>query len=250
LFLINKPIGLLLTKDKKYYTDKNEQVIWNYFFTKNLDECINFITLYQPKTILIDTSVDHETILGCIAKIKYIYYPQNVETLNLTIGDIKNASILKIPISYALKGYPISAMERKMHDKLPPRGSTGKHNWTSVEDVGNLLGKIYNKECVSKQASEEMLLLLRQQERVNKIPKLIRENQLPVTIANKTGELNQVENDAAIITGMGIDDFIFVIMINNISYNENNKQQNIKIKKEITDNIAKIAMDLVDFFKK
>ena len=179
-----------------------------------------------------------------------VYYPENVETLNMTAGDITNAGILKTPVSFADKGFPDSVMERKMHDKLPPSGSTGKDNWTTVEDIGKLLEQIYNKQCVSKAASEEMLSLLQQQEKDNKIPKLIKEQKLPVIVANKTGELSRVENDAAIIAGPWINDFIFVIMISNIPYEEDNEPKNIETRLKVTNNIAEIALDLVGLFEK
>ena len=41
---------------------------------------------------------------------------------------------------------------------------------TSVKDCGTLLEKIYKGECVSKDASEEMLNLLSNQENTWKIP--------------------------------------------------------------------------------
>lgn len=215
-------------------------------FERDNDGTIPFTPEIKDEIKKMITKSDNEAS----RKLTDIYYPKHVEALNVTKGDIKNAGLITEPISYASKGFPSSVMERKMHDRLPPGGATGKNNWTSVEDIGKLLEMIYNKECVSKQASEQMLLLLKQQERTNKIPKLIKEKQLPVIVANKTGELNQVENDAAIITGEGIDDFIFVIMIGDIPYDENNRQQSIALKKKITDNIAQISLDLVSVFEK
>lgn len=68
-------------------------------------------------------------------------------------------------------------------------------NYTSVNDCGKFLREINGNVL----AGSEMLLgLMRQQERTGKIPAGVPEN---VETANKTGELSDVENDAAIIFG-------------------------------------------------
>ena len=72
-------------------------------------------------------------------------------------------------------------------------------NYTSVKDCGLFLTRVYNnwkgKES-DMPGAEEMFNLLAQQTRTNKIP-----SRLPagVRVANKTGELGDVENDAGII---------------------------------------------------
>ena len=69
---------------------------------------------------------------------------------------------------------------------------------TSVKDCGALLEKIYNKECVSTKASEEMLNLLESQENTWKIPEGLPEG---ILSANKTGETDQDQHDIAIVYG-------------------------------------------------
>ena len=82
-------------------------------------------------------------------------------------------------------------------------------NYTSAKDCGNFLKTIYqiDKGTVSSDTlagAEYMYRLLKMQTRTNKIPA-----QMPadVKVANKTGELDNVENDAGIIydTAKGID---------------------------------------------
>lgn len=82
-------------------------------------------------------------------------------------------------------------------------------NYTSVSDCGKFLKEIYqinNGTAVSATLShaQDMYHLLKNQTRLHKIPA-----QMPagVGVANKTGELSSVENDAAIIfdTAKGID---------------------------------------------
>ena len=82
-------------------------------------------------------------------------------------------------------------------------------NYTSVKDCGKFLKTIYQTDkSVSTEdtlaGAEYMYHLLKMQTRTNKIPA-----QMPdgVKVANKTGELDNVENDAGIIydTAKGID---------------------------------------------
>ena len=165
------------------------------------------------------------------------------ESSNILIDDYQIPEINKTIVEL---GFVHTELQRKMYDKLPPEGSTGKNNYTSVEDTAKLLEQIYNGNAISKETSKKMLDYLKAQERINKIPDKIKD--IPgVTVANKTGELNQVENDAAIISGKNFD-FIFVIIINNIPYDENNKKANTDLKKELQNHIADMALQLVDFF--
>lgn len=86
-------------------------------------------------------------------------------------------------------------------------------NYTSVEDCGKLLEKIYNGTCVSESASQEMLQLLLEQQVVNKIPSVLPEG---VETANKTGETDEVQHDAAIVYGEQTD-YIICIMTTGFS---------------------------------
>ena len=82
-------------------------------------------------------------------------------------------------------------------------------NYTSVRDCGRFLKEIYylNNGIATDSTlshADSMFALLKQQQRVNKIPADLPEG---VQVANKTGELTDVENDAGIIynTPQGID---------------------------------------------
>ncbi len=66
-------------------------------------------------------------------------------------------------------------------------------NYTSVNDCGHFLANIYKKELAG---SDAILSYMRQQERTGKIPAGVPAG---TETANKTGELPDVENDAAII---------------------------------------------------
>ena len=84
-------------------------------------------------------------------------------------------------------------------------------NHTTAEDCGKLLEAVYEEECVSEEASEQMMELLLNQERTGKIPA-----GLPTGTrsANKTGETDEAQHDAAIIFGPETD-YIFCVMTYN-----------------------------------
>lgn len=81
-------------------------------------------------------------------------------------------------------------------------------NYTSVSDCGHFLKEIYQSNAGTAESSlshtDAMYALLKMQERRNKIPANLPEG---VKVANKTGELDDVENDAGIIynTAKNID---------------------------------------------
>ena len=86
-------------------------------------------------------------------------------------------------------------------------------NYTSVGDCGRFLMEIYKKEESTYAHATDMYNLLKAQTRQNKIP-----SQLPsgVKTANKTGELDNVENDAGIIYDAP-NDLVIVFMSQNLS---------------------------------
>lgn len=87
-------------------------------------------------------------------------------------------------------GYSNTSMGRMLLEESP----TGE-NYTSVGDCASFLETVYLKEF---DHWEEMLGLLKSQQRRNKIPARIPDG---VEIANKTGELSGVESDVAIVFG-------------------------------------------------
>ena len=88
----------------------------------------------------------------------------------------------------------------------------GVENYTTAEDIGLLLEKIYRGKLVSKEASIEMLLIMLKQRISDRIPK-----KLPtqVAVAHKTGLMKDVCHDAGIVyTNNG--DFIICVLTHNI----------------------------------
>ena len=70
------------------------------------------------------------------------------------------------------------------------------YNFTSVNDCGAYLRGILNGTIVNKEYSQKILLLLKQQQHLQKIPSGVPES---VATANKTGELDYMQGDAAIV---------------------------------------------------
>ncbi len=86
--------------------------------------------------------------------------------------------------------------------------SDGRVNMTSAADCGKLLEMVYNAELISHFSSFRFEVLLNKQEVNYKIPAALPED---VHISHKTGEVDDTENDAAIIyTPYG--DYIFCIL--------------------------------------
>lgn len=139
-------------------------------------------------------------------------------------------------------GYTNTELNRKMYDTTPPEGPTGYENYTSCEDVAKLLEGIYDGTCFEGEYNQLALELLKNQKRTNKIPAKINSEYPDVTVANKTGELYSVENDAALILG---EDYglIFVVLVNDIPLNDDGSVDFEK-KESICNTISDYALRL------
>lgn len=89
----------------------------------------------------------------------------------------------------------------------------GTENYTSPSDCGSVLKALLEGSFVSPEVSEELLSYLKIQERTHKIPAGV---PIGVETANKTGELSDVENDAAIVWSEG-GTYILCIMSDDVS---------------------------------
>lgn len=93
-------------------------------------------------------------------------------------------------------------------------------NYTSSYDCGKFLKEIYQicagtAQSQSLSHAEDMYALLKQQQRSNKIPAALPEG---VSVANKTGELSDVENDAGILYNtQGGNDLVIVFLSQNLT---------------------------------
>ena len=91
-------------------------------------------------------------------------------------------------------------------------------NYTSARECGKLLEDVLDGKYVSKDASELLLYHMEHQDTLYKIPAGVPEN---VKTANKTGELEDAEHDAAIVYSPACT-YILVVMSNDLEpyYND------------------------------
>ena len=111
------------------------------------------------------------------------------------------------------EGYTKTSYQSTLHPSASKLITLGGHNQTTVTDCGKLLERIYRGECVSKEASEEMLNLLKNQQNTSKIPEGLG---VDVPTANKTGETDEDQHDIAIVYGTKTT-YILCVMSENAS---------------------------------
>ena len=109
------------------------------------------------------------------------------------------------------QGYKETAVLHTLAPSATEPVGLGSSNSTSVEDCGTLLEQIYRGECVSQDASGQMLSLLLNQDTRIKIPGALKES---VQVANKTGENDKNQHDIAIVYGDRTD-YILCVMSEN-----------------------------------
>lgn len=106
------------------------------------------------------------------------------------------------------QGYTQTKLERKMLDDAAR--SQGLDNYTSVKDVLQFLNQLYQNR--DQAPYNKMLTIMKGQQTRTKIP-----SQLPANtvVANKTGELADVENDVGIVFKAN-DPFAIVVLTNQV----------------------------------
>jgi beta-lactamase class A len=91
----------------------------------------------------------------------------------------------------------------------------GIENYTTPDEMCFLLEKIYKKELVSKEASEQMLEFLKKQKVNDRLPRMLPDD---VEVAHKTGTLRGTISDCGIIfTPEG--DFVICVLTDDIKSN-------------------------------
>lgn len=129
----------------------------------------------------------------------------------------------------AAHGYNDTSMGRMLLAENP-----SGENYTSVTDCGRFLEDICTKELYG---SEKMEKLLKGQQRTGKIPAGVPSE---VETANKTGELSDVENDAAIIYAEN-GAYILCVMSQNLSSTATARDAIVNISRQIYEDYASIV---------
>ena len=114
----------------------------------------------------------------------------NVAT-NLLINRLGVDAIQKTMEGMGLKN---SRIERKLFDRAAT--DAGKNNYITARDMGELLQQMHSGRLVSQKASDEMLEVMLAQQFNSKIPFLLPPD---VDVAHKTGEVENVSHDVAIV---------------------------------------------------
>lgn len=136
-------------------------------------------------------------------------------------GGEETAGMEQVNVYCQEKGYKDSSMGRMLL-----ADSTLGENYTSAEDCGNFLFDV----CKERHPhADQMLNLLKQQQRIGKIPAGIPEG---VETGNKTGELADVENDAAIVWA-GETPYILCVMADQLTDTQAAREKIVALSSEI-----------------
>ncbi|WP_413476680.1 serine hydrolase [Latilactobacillus fuchuensis] len=162
--------------------------------------------LYQQmaqKQLAADQVVGDSTVTALITAM--IQYSDNNATNQL----IDYVGMPKINQYLQEQGYQQTKLERRMLDNAAR--AQGLENVTSVTDTLNFLKQLYQDQ--TRYPANQMLAILKGQQVRTKIP-----SQLPsgTVVANKTGELADVENDIGIVYRTD-NPYIIVVLTNQVS---------------------------------
>lgn len=184
LYAKNVYYGIYYFDDAAYYCNKSEKTpsasvikvfIMEYIYTGASEGKIN-----------LEETVGNQSVEALVKKMIQNSDNQATNTLIDRFGmDAVNEYI-------KANGYTQTVLERKMLDNAAREA--GLDNYTSLDDVMRFLKKLYNNRDNSPY--REMLEIMKGQTVRTKIPLFLPEN---VVVANKTGELENVENDIGIV---------------------------------------------------
>ena len=121
------------------------------------------------------------------------------------------------------RGDTQSVLNRKMLQ------NNGKENYVTARACGRILEQILNGSYVSPAASARLLQNLKDQARTGKIPAGVPKG---TQTANKTGELSNTENDAAIIWSPG-GTYILCVMSTDLSNTASARQSIVEISRMV-----------------
>lgn len=133
-----------------------------------------------------DTYIDGVTVKNLLERMI------TVSDNSATNSFINHFGMEKLNAFFGENGYTHTKIERKMLDYEAQK--QGKDNYTSVKDVMSFLDKLYTNKDIFPYS--DMLDIMKRQQVKTKIQKKLPDG---VIVANKTGELSNVENDAGII---------------------------------------------------
>ena len=108
-----------------------------------------------------------------------------------------------------------TSLQRKMMDFNAIE--EGKNNFTSLNDMLTIMEGLYRGEIINKEVSKRAINIMKNQRDNRMLKRYIDEN---VVLANKTGELDNLNNDVGIFFTKSINYFIGVFISNAKDNNE------------------------------
>lgn len=118
----------------------------------------------------------------------------------------------ELNVFFQIQGYRDTHLERRMLDD--EARSQGKENYTSLNDCMSFLKRLYQQQEAAPQAM--MLAVMKGQTLRTKIPSKLSED---ILVANKTGELGNVENDIGLVFSKD-NPFAIVVLSNHCTNSE------------------------------
>ena len=111
-------------------------------------------------------------------------------------------------------GMKTTKLQRKMMDFEAVK--EGKNNFTSLKDMLVVMEGLYRGEIINKEVSKKAIDIMKNQRDNTMLKRYIQEN---IVLANKTGELHNLNNDVGIFYTKRADYFIGVF-VHNVRDNE------------------------------
>lgn len=164
---------------------------------------------------------EHPEITGKIQQMIMVSSNEDTNDLIVLLGNGSVEQGVQVVNDYINRaGYTATRLQRTLMDSR--YSYRVGENLTSVHDCCRILERIYRGQCVNETASAEMLRFLKGQTRRHKIPAGIANG---ITVANKTGELADTENDVAIVF---LDNHPYILCVMSVDLqNAGQARQNI-----------------------
>lgn len=140
-------------------------------------------------------------------------------------------------------GMQNTKLQRKMMDFEAIKEN--KNNYTSLEDMLILMEGLYKGEVINKEISKIAIDIMKNQRDNNKLKRYIKEN---IVLANKTGELDNLNNDVGIFYTKVADYFIGVF-VNNAKSNQEAYEIIGNFSKKVYNYFIKDDVNLEEYYK-
>ncbi|MEA4863435.1 MAG: serine hydrolase [Victivallaceae bacterium] len=159
-----------------------------------------------------------DSIIGCLEQDNYtlrdlatmmIIESDNTAT-NVLIDLVGMDSVNKLGSELGLKA---TSLQRKMLDWEAVKA--GKQNYTSANDLDQLMVAIGERRLISRNASEEMIRMLNMQKDIESFKRYMPED---LVVAHKSGSLDCLEHETGIFWVEG-NDYVLTVMTRNCTSN-------------------------------